>query len=106
MEGDAVAKDVNLSAAKVVEREAERRTPVVSGRLRQSGRSSGTKTAGVVRYGRAAVPWAGPVHFGQASRPQGGYVLPNPFLYDAVDSRRQQVFDVYNEHLEKLGRQL
>lgn len=104
LEGDVVAKEINKSAADVVLDEADRNVPEVSGRLRRSGRTSGQAKAGVVRYGRASVPYAGPIHFGHNPREQGGFTLPNPWLYDAADRRRREVIDKYQERVNELGR--
>ncbi len=104
LEGAVVAKEINKSAADVVLDEADRNVPEVSGRLRRSGRTSGQAKAGVVRYGRAAVPWAGPIHFGHNPRPQGGFTEPNPWLYDAADKRGPEVRKKYEERVNELGR--
>lgn len=96
-----VTKAAHKSAAEVVSDAAKPLVPFRSGRLLGSLRTSGTKKAGVVRAGRAAIPYAGPVHFGDAVRPQGGYVLPTPFLYDAIDARQEEVCARFEQYLEK-----
>lgn len=104
-------RDTNAAAAKIVEREADRRVPVRSGKLKSTVRSSGQKTKGVVRVGRKSVPYAGPIHFGwstrpnikfQAGRPAGGPIGANPFLYDALDDRRAKVLREYERQLRKI----
>jgi len=63
---------------------------------------------GVVRMGRKAVPYAGPVHFGWPNRPnaakgwRGGPIRPNPFLYEAMDKRVGEVMAIYSKYLETL----
>lgn len=101
LDDDLITKQVNKAAAEVVEDAARPKVPFRSGKLRSSLRSSGTKTAGVVRAGRASVPWAGPVHFGHFDRAQGGFVRPTPFLYDAADERGEQVRKAYARFVEK-----
>lgn len=61
-------RTVNASAARVVETAARGQVPVRSGRLKGSLRSSGTKTAGIVRAGGARVPYAGVIHWGWPRR--------------------------------------
>ena len=70
-----------------------------SSRVQRTGRVTASKGVARVLFGTPATPWAGPSHFGHGSpgspRPQGGWILPNPFLYDALDQRREQVIDLY-----------
>lgn len=106
LEDGVVTKQVNKKAIDVVLVRADQTVPEQSGALRRTGRTSGTKTAGVMRYGNAAHPYATNVHFGDLVRPQGGYVLPNPWGYDAADDRRVQVFKVYKDEADRLTRRL
>lgn len=96
-------KSAHKAGATVILDEARPNAPAgPTGLLKKSGRVSGTKTAGVVRFGRGArTPWARPAHFGHANRPQGGFIRPNPFLYDAADDRQQQVYDTYAEFVSR-----
>jgi len=96
--GTANLKDAHDAGAKIVEREAVRIVPRRSGVLAGSLRSSGQARQGVVRAGRAAVPYAGVIHFGWAKR----NIAPQPYLYDAVDSRRQEVLDAYGVDVNKV----
>jgi len=96
--GTANLKDAHLAGAKIVEREAVRLAPKRSGALAGSLRSSGQARQGVVRAGRAAVPYAGVIHFGWTKR----NIAPQPYLYDAVDSRRQEVLDAYGVDVNKV----
>lgn len=72
------------------------------GTLQRSGRASGTRKQGVVRFGGPKVPYAGPVHFGALARPQGGYNLPQPFLYDAADARREAVYARFEAYAQRV----
>jgi len=96
--GTANLKEAHLAGAKIVEREAVRLAPKRSGALAGSLRSSGQARQGVVRAGRAAVPYAGVIHFGWTKR----NIAPQPYLYDAVDSRRQEVLDAYGVDVNKV----
>lgn len=93
-------KKVHAGAAEDVERSARQGVPVRSGTLQRSLRSSGTKTRGVVRAGRARVPYAGPIHFGWRAR----NISPQPFLYDALDDRRDAVVRRYESEINRLIR--
>jgi hypothetical protein len=88
-------KLIHADAAKIVEQRAETLAPKETRRLAKSVRSSGTKSAGVVRAGSSSVDWAGPVHFGWPSR----NIAPQPFLYDALDQRSDEVIAVYQRRV-------
>jgi len=97
-DGASDLKGAHLEAARVVERRAGELVPRRSGALAGSGRSSGQASGGVVRFGRAAVPYAPYVIFGVPSR----NMAPQPFIYDALDDRRSQVVEVYEAAVDKL----
>lgn len=85
---------------------AKTKVPVRSGRLQRSIRGSGTKTAARVRAGNnrksgpTSVPYAGPIHFGWGARG----IRPQPFMYEALDDRRQQVIETYNRQVQEIIR--
>ncbi len=85
---------------------AKTKTPIRSGRLQRSIRGSGTKTAARVRAGNnrksgpTSVPYAGPIHFGWGARG----IRPQPFMYEALDDRRQQVIETYNRQVREIIR--
>lgn len=93
-------KAANSSAAKIVENAAAPLVPRRTGRLRMSLRSSGTQRAGVVRAGKASVPYAGPIHFGWRKR----NIRPQPFIYEAADRRRSEVLEAYDKQVGDLIR--
>lgn len=96
-------KAIHLGSAEIVERQAEDvEVARETGRLANSIRSAGTKTKAIVRAGYASVPWAGPVHWGHENRPQGGYVIADPFLTDAYEHRESEVIDHYETGLDEL----
>lgn len=92
---------------------AQRGAPKRTGRLAASTRGAGTKTAAILRAGSAKVPYAGPIHFGNptaktyparrpgASRSSGtlGVIAPNPWLYEVLDERRDEVLASFEEHV-------
>ena len=89
-------KAINQRAAEIVAGRAEQLVPVQSGRLRDTIRAAGTQKSGRVRAGFKRVPYAGPIHFGWAARG----IVPQPFLYQALDQRRLEVFLHYDQQLE------
>ena len=99
-------KALHRSLADDVAGTAKTKVPVRSGRLRNSIRGSGTKTAARVRAGNnrksgpTSVPYAAPIHFGWSSRG----IKPQPFLYEALDIRRQEVVDAYNSQIRQILR--
>jgi hypothetical protein len=93
-------KAVHTANANIVAGTARVLVPKRTGRLAGTIRGAGTKTGGRVRAGFKAVPYAGPIHFGWADRG----IKPQPFLYDALDRRRNEVAQNYAQQLENLKR--
>jgi HK97 gp10 family phage protein len=91
-------KETHLAAAKTIVPEAMRLAPVRSGALARSLRATATRTGGRVRAGGSTVPYAGPIHFGWPAR----RIKPQPFVYEALDPRRDEVIDVYVKRLNEL----
>lgn len=89
---------MNLHAAEVVKQKADSLVPRRSGQLAKTVRASGTQKSARVRAGYQRVPYAGPIHFGWPARG----IYPQPFLYDALDSRRLQVVEVYERGIDRL----
>ena len=91
-------KELHTDLAKIVADRASQLAPVKSGKLRDTIRESGTKTAGRGRSGFKRVPYAGVIHFGFPARG----IKPQPFLYDALDQRRDEVLDRYFQGVKKI----
>lgn len=100
MGDEAVAelKAVNLEAAEIVAKAARPLVPRKTGALEATVRASGTKTRGAVRAGKKKVPYAGVIHFGWPDR----NITPQPFLYDAIDRRRDEVIAAYEKNVQNL----
>ena len=96
--GIADLKAAHAESAVVVEKRAEQLVPYRTGTLAASIRSSGQAAGGVVRAGKASVPYAGVIHFGWKAH----NIKPRPFLYDALDQRRNEVLDVYESRVGSL----
>jgi hypothetical protein len=93
-------KALNLDVATIVSDRAKDIVPRRTGTLADTIRPAGTKTAGRVRAGFKRVPYAGVIHFGFPAR----RIQPQPFLYDALDQRRGEVFDAYFKGVKKIQR--
>lgn len=73
-------KAANQAVSTLVANAAAARAPRRSGRLAASVRGSRALSRATVRAGGAALPYAGPVHYGW---PAHG-IEPNPFVVDAA----------------------
>ena len=95
-------KATHKDAAEIVARRAAVISPARpgSGMLRDSVDSRGTKTQGYVRAGGRNAIYAGVIHFGWPAR----NIRPQPFLHDALDQRRSEVLDVYDDRVAKIAR--
>jgi hypothetical protein len=95
---------------------AKREAPARSGRLAASTRGLGQRTRAILTAGTRAVPYAGPVHFGNptvktypahksgAKRSTGtlGVIRPNPWLYRTADTRRDEVNEAFESNVGKV----
>ena len=99
-EAKAGLKDVNVEVAEIVARAAVTRVPARSGALRETIRAAGAQTRASVKAGFKKVPYAGVIHFGWPARK----IAPQPFLYDALDARRDEVVDTYANGMADLLR--
>lgn len=97
-DGTADLKSAHADAANIVAVAARSIAPRRSGRLAASVRSSGQARQGVIRAGKAAVPYAGVIHFGWP----GHNIRPQPFLYDALDKRASEVIDRYEAAVDQI----
>lgn len=75
--------------------------PVDSGKLKASGRFTGQKRKGVVKFGGKRVPWALPMHWGWPRRPQGGSNPATEFLYEEIPGSRPGIVAVYEVAAEE-----
>lgn len=85
---------INLETANAVAKDAQRRAPRRTGRLRSSIHVTGGKQVIV----STTVPYATFVHFGSIHNPQ-----PVPFLTDALDAHAKTIVPVYENRIETLA---
>jgi hypothetical protein len=94
---------VGQAAADIVAGEARGLSPLgETGRLRKSIRTRASKTRSSVAAGRQSVIYAGVIHFGWPHH----NIEPQPFLYDALDKRKTDVFALYEKRITELVRKL
>lgn len=92
---------VNKTLADAVAGDSKNYVPVLTGSLSGSIRAAATAKSGRVKAGYKAVPYAGPIHFGWPAR----FIKPQPFVYDAIDKRRGEIKDRYEQLIAKLIRE-
>ncbi len=92
-------KTINRLIAENVAAEAKGRAPVVDGTLRGDIRGGASKTRAYVSVGRKKIPYAGPIHFGWPAR----NIQPNPFLWEAMDAKADEVQKVYAKRVDELA---
>ncbi len=88
----------HLRAAEAVALQSRKFVPIDSGNLLTSIKPIGLKSGGRVRVGSASVPYAGPIHFGWPAR----RIKPQPFIYEALDTRRDVVLRIYDLKITEL----
>lgn len=93
-------KQANTESGNLVVTAARPMVPVKTGNLLGSLRSNATERQAIVRAGKKKVPYAGVIHFGWPKRG----IEPQPFLFKALDQRRQQVVTTYEQALDRLVR--
>ena len=105
--GKAAAKDVqkevraaNKDAADIVRDKAKTLAPVRSGKLAKSVGSSAQRDSARVKAGTPkGVQYAGPIIFGWPAR----NIRPQPFLFDALDDRREAVREAFETNMAKIA---
>lgn len=88
--------------AEMVASAARQRAPRRSGALAGSIKGKGSTSRASVTAGSRTVPYAGPIHFGWPAR----NIAPQPFLYDALDSRKREVVSRYEDRVGDLVKRL
>lgn len=97
--GDDLAdlKDANAGAAAIVAAAASARAPRRTGRLAASVRGNRAVGRARVNAGGAAVPYAGPIHFGWPRR----HIEAQPFVYDAAQATEPIWRAAYEQAVER-----
>jgi hypothetical protein len=89
---------VNKAIAAQVASDAKSYVPIDTGTLSGTIRDAATKTSARVKAGYKSVPYAGPIHFGWPAR----RIKPQPFIYDSIDKRRDEIKRRYENLVEDL----
>lgn len=92
-------KTANAKAGKIVADEGGRRAPKRGGALAGSGRPGRAAGRATVVFGSAAVPYAGPIHWGWPAR----NIAPHPFVVDAAEATRPEWLDAYADDLQHIA---
>lgn len=90
-------RDANRQAARSILPIAAGLAPVTTGRLKASLRVAATNKAGMLRAGRKAVPYAGPIHWGWPLRG----IHPRPFMTQAATNNESIWMDAYLGAVDK-----
>lgn len=90
-------KAAHKAAAEVAAGGAKPHVPRRTGRLAGTIRPGGTKTGAVIRAGRKAVPYAGPIHWGWEARG----IEPQEFLADGAKDTEPQWVELFYKALNK-----
>lgn len=91
-------KEVNRKAADTAAGGATKAVPRLSGLLQSNIRSSGTKTAGIIRAGSKKVPYAGPIHWGWKDR----NIKANPFLSKGAKDTEPAWLPLYEKEIDEI----
>lgn len=89
-------KTAHAAAAKIAAEAAAALAPRRSGALAASVRSSGQKTAGVIRAGKKRIPYAGVIHWGW---PRRG-IPARPFLTEGAQRTEPLWIPIYEKAIE------
>jgi hypothetical protein len=94
---DKELKKVGKDAAELVAVHARQSTvPVRTGRLRGRIKAGATLKGGNVSV--SGLPYVGPIHFGWRRH----NISPNPFLYEALDARADEVLERYGKGVDEV----
>lgn len=94
-------KETHRKAGQIIVEAATPLVPRETGALLASIKSAPLQRQGRVRLGSAALPYAGPIHFGWPAR----NIKPNPFIYEVLDGRRAEVSRLYEDRINQLIKQ-
>jgi len=86
------------NAAALVATSAKPRTPRRTGALAASVRPGATRTMGVIRAGKAAVPYANPIHWGWPTRG----IKAQPWLSQTAQATEPQWLEFFRVEIEAI----
>ncbi len=89
---------INRRAASVVAAAAGPAAPKLTGLLSASVRPGATQRAGIVRAGKKAIPYAGPIHWGWPARG----IRAQPFISDAAVATEESWVPLYEKHMRDI----
>lgn len=98
-------KQANKRVGTIVVNKAKTLVPIKDGDLLGSIRAAALLNRVVVRAGSAKIPYANPIHWGWFyDRENFIYknIMPNPFLAEALDYNRDEIYTKYATEMQKL----
>lgn len=98
LDGTNDLKEAHKAAAEIVVTDAKPRARRLSGAMAASGRAAGQAKQGVARFGYARLNYVPIQIFGHAAR----NISPNPFPYDAIDARFDDITKTYLDQVDGL----
>lgn len=93
-------KDAHREVAELVAQRAAPNAPRRTGRLADSVRPAGTQSAAIVRAGRAALPYAGPIHWGWPAH----HITAQPWIAEAAETSQNTWEHLYLQAIEHIIR--
>jgi len=97
-----ISEESLTEALELVLREAKKRVPVRTGKLRDSlrirKRRRGSTVMGTVG---SSLDYAPPVEFGSRHFKSNVYIKPQPYLYPAIDDNRERIKEIFARNLRK-----
>lgn len=97
-------KAANKSAADVVAQAAAAKAPSRTGKLRASIRALGQAKQGLVKMGKASLPYAGWIEFGgniKYGTIKRTFIKQGRYLFPTLQAKQEQVLGIYELELEK-----
>lgn len=101
-------KTAHAEAARIAANASADLAPTDSGRLANSIRGAGTKTAGIVRAGKKSVPYANAVHWGRVYWPHAKHTRrtrsetqAQPFISDGARGSEGQWIPVFERAIDE-----
>lgn len=91
-------KAAHEAASRIAVPASRGEAPTRSGRLASSVRGGVAAASLTIRAGGAAVPYAGPIHWGWRKRS----IAANPFIVRAVDRRRVAMVAAYERGVDRI----
>lgn len=91
-------REPHMESARVVAYAGKPDTPRDTGALAATVRPAGTQTMGIVRAGKASVPYANPIHWGWPDR----NITAQPWLSEAAERTEPTWLQIFLDYLNEV----